>query len=71
MGALGHKPTLASRSGMFVLPPKADILSVEIDVCFVPSANFQGATPSHVALANPNYSPGPLVGESFLSPSLD
>jgi hypothetical protein len=33
MSALGHKQTSAGCSGMSALPPKADILSVEIDVC--------------------------------------
>ena len=39
MPALGHKRTSASRSGMSALPPKADMFSVEIDVCFVPIAD--------------------------------
>ena len=36
MSALGHKRTLASESGMSALPLKADMLSVSIDVRFVP-----------------------------------
>ena len=39
MSAMGHKQTLESGSGMSALPPKADMFSVEIDVCFVPIAD--------------------------------
>ena len=35
----GHEQTSASRSEMSALPPKADMFSVEIDVCFVPIAD--------------------------------
>ena len=40
MSALGHEQTSASRSEMSALPPKADMFSVEIDVCFVPTADI-------------------------------
>ena len=36
MSTLDQKQTSASRSEMPALPPKADMFSVEIDVCFVP-----------------------------------
>ena len=37
----GSLATLASRSEMSALPPKADMFSVEIDVRFVPEADLQ------------------------------
>src|SRR6478672_4529246 len=40
MSALGHKRTLDSGSGMSALPPKADMFSVEVDVCFVPTGDI-------------------------------
>ena len=43
MSAMGQKRTLASRSGMSALPPKADMFSVEIDVCFVPLTDIGSA----------------------------
>jgi hypothetical protein len=39
MSAMGHKQTLEHASEMSALPPKADMFSVEIDVCFVPQAD--------------------------------
>jgi hypothetical protein len=36
MSALGHKQTFAVQNGMSALPPKADICSALVHVCFVP-----------------------------------
>ena len=40
MSALGQKQTSATVRVMSVFPPKADILSVELDVRFVPLADI-------------------------------
>ena len=40
MSALGHKQTCAPQKAMSALPPKADMFSVEIEVCFVPRADM-------------------------------
>jgi hypothetical protein len=42
---MGQKRTSANRSGMSALPPKADMFSVEIDVCFVPQADIRARDP--------------------------
>jgi hypothetical protein len=39
MSGLGQKRTSASRSGMSALALKADLLGVEMNVCFVPLAD--------------------------------
>ena len=39
MSALGHKQTFAPHKVMSALPPKADIYTRIIDVCFVPIAD--------------------------------
>ena len=41
ISAMGHKRTLESGPGISALPPKADMLSVEIDVRFVPLADVE------------------------------
>ena len=40
MSALGPEQTSRNVHVMSVLPPKADIFSVKIDVCFVPKADL-------------------------------
>ena len=40
MSALGHQRTLGADARVAALPPKADMLSVGIDVCNVPQADM-------------------------------
>ena len=40
MSALGHQRTSGSRYGMSALPPKADMFSVKMNVCYVPIADL-------------------------------
>jgi hypothetical protein len=51
MSALGHEQTSTSRLEMSALPPKADMFSVEIDVCFVPEADINHHLFSAVVIA--------------------
>ncbi|MGB9412824.1 MAG: hypothetical protein WCB26_16665, partial [Pseudolabrys sp.] len=40
MSALGEKQTCAVQLGMSALPPKADMCSATVHVCFVPKADI-------------------------------
>ena len=48
MSALGHKRTFRQFSVMSALPPKADICSALVHVCFVPKADI----PTSVSLSS-------------------
>jgi len=43
MSALGHKQTFAAQNGVSALPPRADMCSAVVDVCYGPKADI---TPS-------------------------
>jgi hypothetical protein len=44
MSALGQKQTCASQNVMSALPPKADMCTALVHVCFGPIADIGGAT---------------------------
>jgi hypothetical protein len=48
---MGQKQTLERTSGMSALTPRADILSLRINVGLVPQADIYADTPGRAALA--------------------
>ena len=48
MSALGHLRTLERGSGMSALPPEADMLIVDINVCYVPQTDVEEENPARL-----------------------